>query len=314
MEALVIKEFGSADEFYETELNQPQITDDTVLVAVNAFSINPMDVAARSGKLPAQFSANWKFPLVLGWDFAGTVIKVGKNVTGYQIRDRVFGSLPYDHASNNGSYGSYVVASPETMAKIPAALSFDQAAALPIAGGTAYQAIIDNLSVKKGETVLVQGGAGGVGLFAVQIAKVQGAKVIATASPSHHELLKKMGADKVIDYHDRTAVKSLKDVDAVFDTAGDIDDSLVVLKSGGKLVTVGGRPTQEQLNLTDKTVVSQFTHATTATYDSLAELVSSGKLQIKLQTLPRSADNLIRAQQMVEGHHMAGKFVIHVKD
>nr|WP_225356338.1 NADP-dependent oxidoreductase [Secundilactobacillus pentosiphilus] len=314
LEAIVINEFGSADEFYETELDQPQVTDDTVLVAVNAFSINPMDVAARLGMLPSQFSSNWKFPLVLGWDFAGTVAKIGKNVTDYQVGDRVFGSLPNDHADNNGSYGSYVVAAPETMAKIPAGLSFDQAAALPIAGGTAYQAIVENLKVKANDTVLIQGGAGGVGLFAVQIAKAQGAKVIASASPSHHELLKQLGADQVIDYHQHAVAKSIKNVDAVFDTAGDIEDGLAALKAGGKLVTVGGQPTSEQLNSTDKNVAFQFTHATTPIYDSLAKLAIAGQLQIKLRTLPRSADNVIDAHKTVEGHHMTGKFVIHVKN
>ncbi|MFC6253295.1 NADP-dependent oxidoreductase [Secundilactobacillus hailunensis] len=314
MEAIVIKQFGSADEFYETEVDLPQVTDDTVLVGVNAFSINPMDIAARMGKLPAPFSANWSFPLVLGWDFAGTVAKVGKNVTGYKVGDRVFGGIPSSHAGNNGSYGRFVVTTPDIMAKIPAGLSFDQAAALPVAGGTAYVGIVENLKVKPNDTILVQGGAGGVGLFAVQIAKAQGAKVIATASAPHNELLKQLGVDQVVDYHKQTVGDVVKDVDAVFDTAGDIAGGLTALKSGGKLVTVGGQPTPEQTSLPDKSVSFQSTHATTSTYEHVANLVTSGKVKIQLQTLPRSADNVIDAQKQVEAHHMTGKFVIHVKD
>ena len=237
-----------------------------------------MDVAARMGMLHAPFSDNWSFPLVLGWDFAGTVSKVGKNVTGYKAGDRVFGCIHSDHAGNNCSYGSYIVTTPDTMAKIPAGLSFDQAAALLSTGGTAYEGIVENLKVKPNDTVLVQGGAGGVGLFAVQIAKAQGAKVIATASAPHNELLKQLGVDQVVDYHKQTVGDVVKDVDAVFDTAGDIAGGLTALKSGGKLVTVGGQPTPEQTNLPDKSVSFQSTHATTALWN-VAALVTSGKVK-----------------------------------
>lgn len=109
MKAIVINQFGNADTFYETELPQPQITPDTVAVAINAFSINPMDIAARAGYLQSPFTDNWTFPLVLGWDFSGTITQVGQNVTKYHISDQVFGTLPSNHAGNAGSYAETAV-------------------------------------------------------------------------------------------------------------------------------------------------------------------------------------------------------------
>ncbi|MGL0747556.1 NADP-dependent oxidoreductase [Secundilactobacillus paracollinoides] len=216
MKTIAINQFGTADEFHEINLDQPALTADTVAVAIHAFSINPMDIAARAGYLQSPFSDNWSFPLVLGWDFSGIITEVGQNVTQYHAGDHVFGTLASDHPGNAGSYAEATVVDPAAITKIPAGMSFDQAAALPIAAGTAYQAIVQNLKVQSNDTVLVQGGAGGVGLFAVQIAKALGAKVITTASPAHTELLQKLGIDQIIDYHTTAVADVVSTVDAVF--------------------------------------------------------------------------------------------------
>lgn len=314
MKAIVINQFGNADTFYETELPQPQITPDTVAVAINAFSINPMDIAARAGYLQSPFTDNWTFPLVLGWDFSGTITQVGQNVTKYHIGDQVFGTLPSNHAGNAGSYAETAVVDPASISTIPAGMSVDQAAALPIAGGTAYQAIAQNLNVHPNETILIQGGAGGAGLFAVQIAKSRGAKVITTASPAHTALLQQVGADQVIDYHTTAVSDVLSSVDAVFDTVGDIAGGLTVLKPGGKLVTVGGQPTPEQLALPDKSVSFQFSHSDTAVFDGLITLFTNDQLHIEVQSLPFTAENVVKAHQRIESHHTTGKLVIHITD
>lgn len=314
LKTIAINQFGTADEFHEINLDQPAFTADTVAVAIHAFSINPMDIAARAGYLQSPFSDNWSFPLVLGWDFSGIITEVGQNVTQYHAGDHVFGTLASDHPGNAGSYAEATVVDPAAITKIPTGMSFDQAAALPIAAGTAYQAIVQNLKVQSNDTVLVQGGAGGVGLFAVQIAKALGAKVITTASPAHTELLQKLGIDQIIDYHTTAVADVVSTVDAVFDTAGDIAGGLGVLKSGGKLVTVAGQPTPEQLALPDKSVSFQFSHTDTAVMTGLSDLFTKGQLNIELQTLPFTAASVIKAHQTIEGHHTTGKLVIHVAD
>ncbi len=314
MKAVVINQYGTTSEFKEADVQPAELKPDEVTVAVHAFSINPMDVAGRMGMLSAPFITNWYFPVILGWDFSGVITRVGQTVTTFKVGDAVFGTLPADHAGNNGSYS--------TELNVPAALivpkgddlSFVQAAALPIAGGTAYQAITEGLQVKRGDIVLIQGGAGGVGLFGVQIAKALGATVVTTASPDHQDLLTKLGADQVIDYHTTKVADVVNDVDAVFDTAGDIAGGLSVLRAGGRLVSVGQQPTEEQSQLPDKQVSFQFSKGDPAYLTGLANLFADGKLTIITQSLPFTAANVAHAQDVVAGHHMTGKFVIEVQN
>lgn len=250
MQAITIDKLGTDSTFALSDLQQPSLLAGQVAVNIKAFSINPMDVAARLGMLGSPFTDNWSFPLVLGWDMAGVVAEVGAGVTEFKVGDRVFGGLPSDHAGNNGSYADYCVVPLDELARTPSELSDAQAAALPIAGMTAYQAITERLNVQAGEKVLIQGGAGGVGSLAVQLAKLRGTYVATTAGPAHTELLKKLGADQVIDYHETTPSDFLQDFDCVFDTVGDIDSGLSVLRSNGRLITVAAQPTPEQLATT----------------------------------------------------------------
>ncbi|GEO70392.1 NADP-dependent oxidoreductase [Levilactobacillus acidifarinae] len=314
MKTIAINQYGPATEFNLLELPKPTPTADEVLVEIHAFSINPMDVAGRQGQLGAPFTDQWSFPLVLGWDFAGVVAQVGAHVTNFALGDRVFGAIASAHAATNGTYGEFVAAGTEELAKIPAGLSFDQAAALPIGGMTAYYGMTHSLDLQPGQKVLVQGGAGGVGLFAVQIAKALGAYVATTASANHRELLMQLGVDQVIDYHETSPAAVLHDFDAVFDTVGDIETGLKVLKSDGKLSTIAGQPTPAQQHDQNKQVAFQFTQGSAADLAALADLVVTGQVQLTLTTLPFSAASVTQAHQTIEGHHTTGKQVIHVKD
>ncbi|WP_432540930.1 NADP-dependent oxidoreductase [Lactiplantibacillus argentoratensis] len=314
MKTIAINQYGSADEFTMVDMPTTEPQADEVQVAIHAFSLNPMDIAGRMGALSSPFTDLWAFPLVLGWDFAGVITKMGKAVTGFNIDDAVFGSAAPAHAANNGTYGEFITVNTKELAHLPAGLSFDQAAALPIAGLTAYYGMKHNLKLQSGQKILVQGGAGGVGLFAIQIAKAFGAYVATTASANHRDLLTRLGADEVIDYHETDPAAVLHDYDAVFDTVGDIDTGLKVLKADGQLATIAGQPTDEQQHDQQKKVAFQFTQGSSQDLADLAQLVVSGQVKLTVATLPFSVANVIKGHRSIESRHTTGKIVIHVTD
>ena len=216
MQAVVINQYGGPEELQMTTIDQPTIAADEVLVAVKATSINPIDWKARQGLLKGMF--DWQMPVVLGWDVAGIIVAAGPAVTKFKLGDAVFARPDIYEDGRRGTYAEYAAVKEDKLALKPTELSFEQAAALPLAGLTAYQVIHNQLKIQAGEKVLIQAGAGGVGLNAIQIAKYLGAEVATTASPNHHDLLKKLGADQVIDYHTTAIQDVLHDYDAVFDT------------------------------------------------------------------------------------------------
>lgn len=192
-------------------------------------------------------------------------------------------------------------------------MDYTTATALPIAGITAYEGIVKNLNVKAGDKVLIQGGAGGVGLFSVQIAKALGANVATTASPSHNDLLESLGVDVIIVYNKQSADEVIHDFEYVFYTAGDVETGIKVLKDGGKLVTVGGQPTPEQLALPNKEVMFQFTNATTKELVSLAEMVNDGKVKVEITPLEFTQKDVQAAHEVVQSRHTTGKIVINIE-
>lgn len=309
MKTIAITKYGSADEFKEIDMARPVPQANEVLVKIHAFSINPMDIAGRMGALGSPFNDNWSFPLVLGWDFSGIVAEVGAQITDFKVGDKVFGSAKNDHEANNGTYSEYVATDTTELTHLPDGLSFDQAATLSIGGVTAYYGMNHSLNLQPGQKILIQGGAGGVGLFAVQIAKAFGAYVATTASENHRELLESLGADQVIDYHKESPADVLSDFDAVFDTVGDVDTGLKVLKPEGNLITIAAQPTKEQTNAS-----FQFTHGTGKDLDALADLVLSGKIKLEIQSLPFSVENVAAAHKSIESRHTTGKIVIHEAD
>ncbi|WP_251898854.1 NADP-dependent oxidoreductase [Lactiplantibacillus paraplantarum] len=314
MKTIAINQYGSAEAFTMINMPKPEPQADEVQVAIHAFSLNPMDIAGRMGALSSPFTDLWSFPLVLGWDFSGVITKVGSDITSFKTGDAVFGSAAPAHAANNGTYGEFITVNTKELAHLPSGLSFDQAAALPIAGLTAYYGMKHNLNLQPGQKILIQGGAGGVGLFAVQIAKAFDAYVATTASANHRNLLVGLGADEVIDYHETNPAAVLHDYDAVFDTVGDIDTGLKVLKADGQLATIAAQPTDAQQHDQQKKAAFQFTQGSSEDLADLAKLTINGQVKLTIATLPFAVASVIKGHQAIESRHTTGKIVIHVTD
>jgi NADPH:quinone reductase len=221
MRAMVLPQFGGADLFELRDVEKPTPGLGEILVRVLASGTNPVDAKIRA----SGHWANLSLPAVIGYDAAGIVEAVGAGVTDFKSGDEVY-YTPEIHGNSRGTYAEYNVVAAGIAARKPARLSFEEAAAIPLAGGTAWEAIVRRLQLRPGETVLIHGAAGGVGTFAVQFAKAAGARVLATASPRNHEKLREIGADVAIDYRDQDVVKIALDetdgkgVDAAFDIQG----------------------------------------------------------------------------------------------
>ncbi|MFE7511582.1 NADP-dependent oxidoreductase [Streptomyces sp. NPDC057540] len=236
MRAVVVEQWGGPEKLVEREVERPEPGLNEVLVRVHAAGVNPVDWKTRaSGGL-----IEWGAPAIVGWDVSGTVDAVGPGVGSLRPGDEVFGMPLFPRQA--GGYAEYVVAPARHLAPKPASLSHVEAAALPLAALTAWQALVDAADVRPGERVLVHAAAGGVGHFAVQIAKARGAYVIGTASAAKHGLLRELGADEVVDYREAPFEDLVSDVDVVLDGLGGetAERSLKVLRDGGRLITLPG--------------------------------------------------------------------------
>ncbi len=239
MRAVVQDGFGGPEVLRVKEVSRPEPLPTEVLVRVHAAGVNPVDWKTRAGTGMAGVLG--EPPFVLGWDVSGVVEAVGFGVTTLRVGDEVYGMPWFPRAA--GGYAEYVTAPARQFARKPITVGHEQAAAVPLAALTAWQALVDTAGVRSGQRVLVHAAAGGVGHFAVQFAKHLGAHVVATASSARHPWLKELGADEVIDY---TAVRFedvARDVDVVIDLVGDVHDntsmrSLKVLRPDGLLVAI----------------------------------------------------------------------------
>ncbi|HLL40295.1 MAG TPA: zinc-binding dehydrogenase, partial [Rubrobacteraceae bacterium] len=239
---MITPQFGSSDLFEERDVERPQSGPGEVLVRVIATSTNPVDAKLRA----AGGSRGLEAPVILGLDISGIVEEVGAGVTDLAPGDEVYYTPEVSGPRSNGSYAEYHVARADIVAKKPASLSHEEAAAVPLAGGTAYEAIVRRLAVRVGETVLVHGGAGGVGSFAVQIAKASGVRVLASAGTQNQDTLKELGADVAIDYTSEDVFQiALEDtagagVDTVIDTVGGdlIAKSIQAARVFGRLASI----------------------------------------------------------------------------
>lgn len=236
MRAMVVKQWGGAENLVEREVERPRPGLNEVLVRVHAAGVNPVDWKTRAGGALIEWGA---VPAV-GWDVSGTVEAVGPGVGMFRPGDEVFGMPLFPRQA--GGYAEYVVAPARHLAPKPKGLTHVEAAALPLAALTAWQALVDTADVRPGERVLVHAAAGGVGHFAVQIAKARGAYVIGTASAAKHDLVRQLGADEVIDYRSVRFEDVVTDVDVVLDGLGGptAERSLKVLRDGGRLITLPG--------------------------------------------------------------------------
>ena len=312
MKAIVIDHYGSPQELHKSDIPVPQIKEDEVLVKMKATSVNPVDWKIRLGFLKNK--SNPKFPIVLGWDVSGVIVKVGSQVDNFKVGDKVFGVPDRYPDGKLGTYTQYTKIKADKLALIPSKLSFEQAAAIPLAGLTAWQVVVDRLKVKAGDKILIQAGAGGVGMFAIQIAKHLGAYVATTASPQNEQLLKKLGADKVINYHKYSIDEVLHDYDAVFDTINQISRGLKILKPTGKLVTIFGTngPTKDQQN-GHPSASTWWLQTNGKELKQLAKLVDNNELQVVIDsTFPLTTEGVRSAQRKSETNRSRGKIIIKI--
>lgn len=311
MKAIVIENYGEPTELVEKDLPVPEPAANEVLVQIKATSVNPIDWKVRRGYMKSRSS--WEFPVVLGWDLAGIIAKVGDNVHDFQVGDEVFArpdgpDLKGD--GTRGTYAEYAVVKENQLVLKPARLSFAEAAAIPLAGLTAWQVLVDRLHVQAGDKVLVQAGAGGVGMFAIQIAKHLGAYVATTASSENTEMLRQFGADEVIDYHQQEITAVLHDYDAVFDTIDQIPTGLAILKPTGRLVTIAGQPTEAQ-QVAHPSASNWLLQPNGTQLKQLAALVESGELKVVIDSsFSLTAAGLQDAHKLSENGHTHGKIVI----
>lgn len=312
MKAAIINEFGDINELkVVSDYPEPFLRDDEVLISASATSINPIDFKARQGMLQGMF--DWQFPVVLGWDVAGEVVKVGKNITKFFVGDRVFARPDIDSTGRFGSYAELVAVKEDKVAYVPRNLTDTEAAAVPLAGETALQ-MLKELAIAPGKKVLIQAGAGGVGIFAIQIAKIMGGIVATTVSEENIEFAKRLGADLVIDYHKDNIQDVLSDYDAVLDSIGAIDDEIKILKPGGKIVTISSQITavqKQKAQNEQKSLLSGWLNPNGNDLTVLAQYIEAGKIKIFIDSEYRlTTQGIQEAHKKSESHHARGKIVI----
>ena len=306
MKAVVAHEYGAPEVLKLEEVPRPEPKEDEVLVRVIASGVNPADPLTLSGKYAREFGTH--LPLIPGYDIAGVVEKTGAKVTNLKAGDAVYG-----YPTFGGGWAEYVTVKQWEVAAKPKALNFAEAAAVPMGALTAWQALVDTAQLHPGQTILVHGGSGGVGSFAVQIAKARGARVIATASTANQDLLKQLGADVAIDYTKTRFEDVAKDVDAVLDPVGKetLARSYGVVKKGGIVMSLVARPDPVELEKRGIRGAAISVHPDAEDLTEIARLIDTGKIKpVVTEVLPLS--EAIAAQRQAETHHTRGKLVLRI--
>jgi 2-desacetyl-2-hydroxyethyl bacteriochlorophyllide A dehydrogenase len=239
MKAFFINRYGKKEQGLIGELPEPVVNDKDVLVQIHAAGVNLLDSKIRSGEF--KLFLPYKMPLILGNDVAGTVVRVGSKVRQFKVGDAVYARPPQ---ARIGSFAELIAMDESAVAKMPANVSMEEAASLPLVALTAWQVLVDRAQLKKGQKVLIHAGSGGVGTIAIQLARHLGATVATTASATNAEWLKGLGADIVLDYKTTDFSTALHDYDVVLNSLGSdvLEKSLKVLKAGGKLISISGPP------------------------------------------------------------------------
>ncbi|MFL6506047.1 MAG: NADP-dependent oxidoreductase [Candidatus Udaeobacter sp.] len=308
MRAVIAHEYGAPDVLKLEQVQKPQPNDDEALVRVIASSVNPADPLTLSGKYAKEFGTH--LPLIAGYDIAGVVEKTGANVTKLKVGDAVYG-----YPTFGGGWADYVSVKEWEVAAKPKSLNFVETAAVPMAALTAWQALVDVAKLQAGQTILIHGGSGGVGSFAVQIAKARGARVIATASTKNQDLLKQLGADVAVDYTKTKFEDVAKDVDAVLDPVGKetLARSYGVVKKGGIVMSLVARPDSAELQKRGIRGTGIASHADADDLSEVAQLIDAGNIKpIVTEVLPLT--DAVKAQQQAATHHTRGKVVLRVAD
>lgn len=239
MKAFIVDRYGKNDSGRLGDMPNPELRDDDVLIEVHAAGINPLDSKIRDGEF--KLILPYRLPLILGNEVAGVVTQVGSRVRRFKAGDEVYAR---PHKDRIGTFAEFIAVNEADVAIKPKGLTMEEAASIPLVGLTAWQVLIERAGLKKGQKVLIHAGSGGVGTFAIQLAKHLGATVATTTSTANLDLVKRLGADIVIDYTKDDFETALHDYDVVLNSLGKevLEKSLRVLKPGGKLISISGPP------------------------------------------------------------------------
>jgi NADPH:quinone reductase-like Zn-dependent oxidoreductase len=309
MKAVRLHSFGGADVLQHEDAPRPEPKEDEILVRVIAAGVNPVDAKVRQGHFPQPGA---KMPMIVGYDISGVVEKTGAKATKFKPGDAVYAYLSL---TRGGAYAEYAIAKESEATLKPTSLTHEQAAAVPLAALTAWQALIETAKLEAGQTVLIHGGSGGVGSFAIQIAKARGAKVIATASTANQELLKERGADQAIDYKTAKFEEVVQDVDVVLDlVAGDtLARSYGVVKKGGIIVSVLDNPAPAELKKHGIRGTAILVRPEASMLAELTKLIDEKKITpLVSQVFPLA--ETAKAHAAIETGHTRGKIVLRVAD
>jgi NADPH:quinone reductase-like Zn-dependent oxidoreductase len=307
MKAAFFMKNGGPEVMQYGEVPDPVAGPGQVLVDVHAASVNGADWKVRAGS----YAPITTFPYVPGRDFSGVVSALGAGVTDFKVGDPVFGVV---EQTADGCYAEKVAIRSAIVARKPESLTHIEAAALALTGLTALVSVEDTLKLKSGETILIQGGAGGVASFAVQLAKHIGARVITTASAANHDYLRKLGADQIIDYTKQDFTKIVSGCDAVFDAVGGetVNGSFAVLRPGGRAAFIGSGPTAPVSPRNDVVSLRPKVGRDRPHLERIVALVARGAVrvpEIKVYPLSEAA----AAHRVSEGRHLRGKLVFKVR-
>lgn len=311
MKAAQLVQYGGKDAVKINNVPQPVAKSGEVLVTVYAAGVNPFDIKVRDGL--AREMAELDLPATLGGDVAGTVAAVRAGAAGFVIGQAVYGQA--NALGGQGSFAEATTVEAKQLARKPEQVDFTTAAALPLVSCSAYQALIDHMKLQPGQKILIHGGAGGIGMLAIQLAKQLGAYIATTATQADRDFLKKLGADEVIDYKTQDFSKLLKDYDAVYDTVGGATNqkSYEILKPGGALVSMVEQPNETLVKKYNIHYTAQFTRVTTERLMKIAELVNAGTLKVTLDKV-FPLDQAAEALEYLKTSHTRGKVVLRVKD
>lgn len=308
MKAIRIHEFGGTDVLELEEIAIPQPAENEVLIKVYASAVNPVDQKIVAGASQEKFPT--KFPLTIGWDVSGVIEKIGSKVRGYNAGDEVYGR-PFP--TQNGAFAEYLVIKADEIALKPKSVDHLNAAAVPLAGLTAWQGLFKFGKLDKGQRVLIHAASGGVGSFAVQFAKWKGAYVIGTASADNLSFVKQLGADEAIDYEGEPFEEQINDIDLVFDLIGKDTQqrSLQVIKSGGRLITTvmpefKAEAKEKGIHLEGFTAQSY-----PADLEQIGKLIDDGIVQPVVSAV-FNLDDARKAEELSAKKHTRGKIVIKV--
>ncbi|MFD2728756.1 NADP-dependent oxidoreductase [Enterococcus camelliae] len=306
--AIVINQYGGKENLVEEDVLLPELQAHQVLVKVKATSVNPIDWKLREGYLKQMMP--WEFPIILGWDVAGVIEEVGADVADWKIGDRI---VARPDTTRFGTYAEYTIVDDHLLAALPEEISFKDAGALPLAGLTAYQALFTHGKLESGQKVLIHAGAGGVGSYAIQLAKNAGAYVYTTASQKNHELLKRLGADEVIDYHTTDFETTLNEIDLVIDTmGGEVQrKSLSVLKPHGRLISIVSIENPELAQEKQIEAKAIWLEPNGQQLAILVNLMAEKKLVSVIGAeFPLTQAGVFAAHELSETHHAVGKIVL----